>query len=68
MKEVVIISAVRTPIGSFGGCFANISATFTREIHSNLSMFSSFLAVKTRRNSKFSLNRNTPPGICHPGP
>ena len=27
MKEVVIISAVRTPIGSFGGCFSSLSAT-----------------------------------------
>lgn len=27
MKEVYIISAVRTPIGSFGGAFAGISAT-----------------------------------------
>ena len=27
MKEVVIISAVRTPIGSFGGSFSSISAT-----------------------------------------
>ena len=27
MKEVFIISAVRTPIGSFGGMFANLSAT-----------------------------------------
>jgi acetyl-CoA C-acetyltransferase len=27
MNEVVIISAVRTPIGSFGGVFANLSAT-----------------------------------------
>ena len=26
MKEVVIVSAVRTPIGSFGGCFKDISA------------------------------------------
>ena len=32
MKEVVIISAVRTPIGSFGGCFANISATLLGSI------------------------------------
>ncbi|MFK8102881.1 MAG: acetyl-CoA C-acyltransferase [Saprospiraceae bacterium] len=27
MKEVYIVSAVRTPMGSFGGVFANISAT-----------------------------------------
>ncbi len=27
MKEVYIVSAVRTPIGSFGGVFSNISAT-----------------------------------------
>ncbi len=27
MKEVVIVSAVRTPIGSFGGSFSTISAT-----------------------------------------
>lgn len=27
MKEVVIVSAVRTPIGSFGGCLASVSAT-----------------------------------------
>ncbi|MEL7020820.1 MAG: acetyl-CoA C-acyltransferase [Bacteroidota bacterium] len=27
MKEVYIVSAVRTPIGSFGGMFANVSAT-----------------------------------------
>ena len=27
MKEVVIVSAVRTPIGSFGGVFASMSAT-----------------------------------------
>ena len=27
MKEVVIVSAVRTPMGSFGGVFSNISAT-----------------------------------------
>lgn len=27
MKEVFIVSAVRTPIGSFGGMFANVSAT-----------------------------------------
>ena len=27
MKEVFIVSAVRTPIGSFGGVFANVSAT-----------------------------------------
>ena len=27
MKEVVIISAVRTPIGSFGGCLSSVSAT-----------------------------------------
>ena len=27
MKEVVIISAVRTPIGSFGGSLKNLSAT-----------------------------------------
>lgn len=26
MKEVVIVSAVRTPIGSFGGVFKNVSA------------------------------------------
>ena len=26
-KEVYIVSAVRTPLGSFGGIFANISAT-----------------------------------------
>jgi len=27
MKEVYIVSAVRTPLGSFGGAFANVSAT-----------------------------------------
>jgi acetyl-CoA C-acetyltransferase len=27
MKEVVIVSAVRTPMGSFGGVFSNVSAT-----------------------------------------
>ena len=27
MKEVVIVSAVRTPIGSFGGCLSSVSAT-----------------------------------------
>ncbi|MEL6867651.1 MAG: acetyl-CoA C-acyltransferase, partial [Bacteroidota bacterium] len=27
MKEVYIVSAVRTPMGSFGGVFANVSAT-----------------------------------------
>jgi acetyl-CoA C-acetyltransferase len=27
MKEVVIVSAVRTPIGSFGGSLSEISAT-----------------------------------------
>ena len=27
MKEVYIVSAVRTPLGSFGGVFANVSAT-----------------------------------------
>ena len=27
MKEVVIVSAVRTPMGSFRGVFSNISAT-----------------------------------------
>ncbi|MDX2049236.1 MAG: acetyl-CoA C-acetyltransferase, partial [Chitinophagaceae bacterium] len=27
MKEVVIISAVRTPIGSFGGVLKSLSAT-----------------------------------------
>lgn len=27
MREVVIISAVRTPMGSFGGCLASLSAT-----------------------------------------
>lgn len=27
MKEVFIVSAIRTPLGSFGGLFANISAT-----------------------------------------
>ena len=27
MKEVVIVSAVRTPMGSFGGSLANVSAT-----------------------------------------
>ena len=27
MKEVVIISAVRTPIGSFGGSLSSVSAT-----------------------------------------
>ncbi|MAU37378.1 MAG: acetyl-CoA C-acyltransferase [Flavobacteriales bacterium] len=27
MKEVVIVSAVRTPIGSFGGCLSSLSAT-----------------------------------------
>ena len=32
MKEVVIISAVRTPIGSFGGCFSSISATLLGSI------------------------------------
>ena len=26
-KEVYIVSAVRTPLGSFGGMFANVSAT-----------------------------------------
>ena len=26
-KEVYIISAVRTPLGSFGGVFADVSAT-----------------------------------------
>jgi acetyl-CoA C-acetyltransferase len=26
MKEVVIVSAVRTPIGSFGGSFKDVSA------------------------------------------
>lgn len=26
MKEVVIVSAVRTPIGSFGGAFKDVSA------------------------------------------
>ncbi|MFT9493780.1 acetyl-CoA C-acetyltransferase [Anaerosolibacter sp.] len=26
MREVVIVSAVRTPIGAFGGCFKNVSA------------------------------------------
>ncbi|WP_040975824.1 acetyl-CoA C-acetyltransferase [Necropsobacter massiliensis] len=26
MKEIVIVSAVRTPIGSFGGCFKDVSA------------------------------------------
>ncbi|MCL2592762.1 MAG: acetyl-CoA C-acyltransferase, partial [Defluviitaleaceae bacterium] len=26
MKDVVIVSAVRTPIGSFGGCFKDVSA------------------------------------------
>ena len=26
MKEVVIVSAVRTPVGSFGGVFKNVSA------------------------------------------
>jgi len=26
MKDVVIVSAVRTPIGSFGGAFKDISA------------------------------------------
>ena len=26
-KEVYIVSAVRTPLGSFGGVFANMSAT-----------------------------------------
>lgn len=26
MKEVVIVSAVRTPIGSYGGCFKDVSA------------------------------------------
>jgi len=26
MREVVIVSAVRTPIGSFGGCFKDVSA------------------------------------------
>ena len=27
MKEVVIVSAVRTPMGSFGGSLANVPAT-----------------------------------------
>lgn len=27
MREVVIVSAVRTPMGSFGGCLASLSAT-----------------------------------------
>ncbi|MBL7850344.1 MAG: hypothetical protein JNN04_05545, partial [Cyclobacteriaceae bacterium] len=27
MKEVYIVSAVRTPIGSFGGSLANVPAT-----------------------------------------
>ena len=27
MKEVVIVSAVRTPMGSFGGVFSSLSAT-----------------------------------------
>ena len=27
MREVVIVSAVRTPMGSFGGCLASVSAT-----------------------------------------
>ena len=27
MREVVIVSAVRTPMGSFGGCLSSISAT-----------------------------------------
>ncbi len=27
MEEVVIVSAVRTPIGSFGGCLSSVSAT-----------------------------------------
>ena len=27
MEEVVIVSAVRTPIGSFGGAFKDVSAT-----------------------------------------
>ena len=27
MKEVFIVSAVRTPMGSFGGMFAGLSAT-----------------------------------------
>ena len=27
MKEVVIVSAVRTPMGSFGGCISSVSAT-----------------------------------------
>jgi len=27
MKEVVIVSAVRTPMGSFGGALSSISAT-----------------------------------------
>ena len=27
MKEVVIVSAARTPIGSFGGCLSSVSAT-----------------------------------------
>ncbi|MEK7226758.1 MAG: acetyl-CoA C-acetyltransferase, partial [Bacteroidota bacterium] len=27
MKEVVIVSAVRTPMGSFGGSLKNLSAT-----------------------------------------
>ena len=27
MKEIVIVSAVRTPMGSFGGCLSSVSAT-----------------------------------------
>jgi acetyl-CoA C-acetyltransferase len=27
MKEVVIVSAVRTPMGSFSGIFSSVSAT-----------------------------------------
>ena len=27
MKEVVIVSAVRTPMGSFGGALSSVSAT-----------------------------------------
>lgn len=32
MKDVVIVSAVRTPIGSFGGCFKDVSAVALGEI------------------------------------
>ncbi len=32
MKEVVIVSAVRTPIGSYGGCFKDVSAIKLGEV------------------------------------